>query len=117
MLNPRKAGFTVFVVAATASLFFTVNVLARAGAENHASQLQSANSHQSQETSSASSKDVFDFGFFKSKVEPIFLKERPGHARCYACHSDANRLFHLEPYRTEPRSGPRNNRDGFSGGH
>jgi YVTN family beta-propeller protein len=37
-----------------------------------------------------------DFAFYKSNVEPIFLKSRPGHARCYACHSEANRIFHLE---------------------
>ena len=28
-----------------------------------------------------------DFEFFKTRVEPIFLKKRPGHARCYVCHS------------------------------
>ena len=28
-----------------------------------------------------------DFEFFKTHVEPIFLKKRPGHARCYVCHS------------------------------
>jgi len=28
-----------------------------------------------------------DFEFFRSKVQPIFLARRPGHARCYACHS------------------------------
>lgn len=28
-----------------------------------------------------------DFEFFKTRVEPIFLKRRsPDHARCYACH-------------------------------
>ena len=37
-----------------------------------------------------------DFAFYKTNVEPIFLKERPGHARCYGCHSDANRILHLE---------------------
>jgi hypothetical protein len=26
---------------------------------------------------------------FKTRVEPIFLKKRPGHARCYVCHSGA----------------------------
>jgi hypothetical protein len=30
-----------------------------------------------------------DFEFFKTRVEPIFLKKRPSHSRCYACHSDA----------------------------
>jgi YVTN family beta-propeller protein len=58
-----------------------------------------ANSGPSQEAAQASSENRFDFDFFKSKVEPIFLKERPGHARCYVCHSDPSRLFHLEHLR------------------
>lgn len=36
------------------------------------------------------------FRFFETKVEPIFLKQRPGHARCYSCHTLSNRAFHLE---------------------
>ena len=36
------------------------------------------------------------FQAFKSRIEPIFLKNRPGHARCYDCHSEYNRNFHLE---------------------
>ena len=28
-----------------------------------------------------------DFQFFKTRVQPIFLAKRPGHARCYVCHS------------------------------
>jgi|ERR1700730_696543 len=28
-----------------------------------------------------------DYEFFKTHVEPILLKRRPGHARCYACHA------------------------------
>lgn len=27
-----------------------------------------------------------DYGFFKERVQPIFLKKRPGHARCVTCH-------------------------------
>jgi YVTN family beta-propeller protein len=38
-----------------------------------------------------------DFDYYKTVVEPIFLKERPGHARCYGCHDLASRSFHLEP--------------------
>ena len=30
-----------------------------------------------------------DFEFFKTRVEPVFLKRRPGHARCYVCHAPA----------------------------
>ncbi len=37
------------------------------------------------------------YDFFKSKVQPIFLKERPGHARCYSCHILSNRILRLEP--------------------
>lgn len=84
------------MIAVVASLLCTVQVLANAGAKHQAQQSQSASSGQSQQTASASSKDAFDFEVFKSKVEPIFLKERPGHARCYACHLDPNRIFHLE---------------------
>jgi hypothetical protein len=36
-----------------------------------------------------------DFEFFKTRVQPIFLKKRPGHARCYSCHS-AGTNFRLE---------------------
>jgi YVTN family beta-propeller protein len=39
---------------------------------------------------------TLDFQFFKTRVEPIFLKQRPGHARCYGCHILSNRSFHLE---------------------
>jgi YVTN family beta-propeller protein len=38
-----------------------------------------------------------DFETFRKRVEPIFLKQRPGHARCYSCHTLSNRVFHLEP--------------------
>jgi YVTN family beta-propeller protein len=42
------------------------------------------------------SANALDFPVFKAKIEPIFLKARPGHARCYGCHSEYNRSFHLE---------------------
>jgi hypothetical protein len=38
----------------------------------------------------AASKVSLDFEFFKTRVEPIFLEKRPGHARCYACHAGNN---------------------------
>ena len=28
-----------------------------------------------------------DYAFFRDRVQPIFLKKRPGHARCVTCHS------------------------------
>jgi len=39
--------------------------------------------------------DQVSFASFRANVEPIFLKKRPGHARCYGCHSEGNRAFHL----------------------
>jgi hypothetical protein len=30
---------------------------------------------------------TLDYAFFKERVQPIFLKKRPGHARCVACHT------------------------------
>src|SRR5258708_1321868 len=49
-----------------------------------------------QQHGSAQAPASLDFAFYKSTVEPIFLKARSGHARCYACHSEGNRIFHLE---------------------
>src|SRR5262245_47067273 len=38
-----------------------------------------------------------DYAFFKSSVEPIFLKKRPDHTRCYVCHAErSNNAFRLE---------------------
>ncbi len=40
-----------------------------------------------QKPSASTAAPSLDFEFFKTRVEPIFLKRRPGHARCYVCHS------------------------------
>jgi hypothetical protein len=38
-----------------------------------------------------------DYAFFKSSVEPIFLKKKPDHVRCYVCHAErSNNAFRLE---------------------
>src|SRR5437660_9396261 len=39
---------------------------------------------------------ALDYEFFKTRVEPIFLAERPGHARCIACHGSGTTL-RLQP--------------------
>jgi len=38
-----------------------------------------------------------DYEVFKTKVQPIFLKKRPTHARCVVCHAAANNSFRLQP--------------------
>src|SRR5215471_7237734 len=43
------------------------------------------------------SAQTLDFEVYRAKVEPIFLKKRPGHARCVACHSANNSTFRLQP--------------------
>jgi hypothetical protein len=45
---------------------------------------------------SAQPKPALDYGFYKSRVEPIFLAKKDGHTRCVVCHADANNNFHLE---------------------
>src|SRR5216684_3002398 len=40
---------------------------------------------------------ALSFEFFKTEVQPIFLKNRTEHARCYGCHILSNRIFRLEP--------------------
>ena len=44
----------------------------------------------------ASKTPTLDYEFFKTKVEPIFLKKREGHTRCYVCHEESNNSFRLE---------------------
>ena len=46
---------------------------------------------------SSASGQSLDYAYFKSRIEPIFLAKRPGHVRCYVCHSDrSNNRFKLE---------------------
>jgi hypothetical protein len=35
---------------------------------------------------------ALDYEYFKTKVQPIFMSRRPGHARCVACHVDGTPL-------------------------
>jgi hypothetical protein len=37
-----------------------------------------------------------DYEVFKTKIQPIFLAKRPGHARCIACHGSGTPL-RLQP--------------------
>jgi len=38
-----------------------------------------------------------DYELFKSSVEPMFLKKRGDHVRCYVCHAErSNNAFRLE---------------------
>lgn len=48
------------------------------------------------QSSASGDSSSLDYEFFKTRVEPIFLKKRPGHARCYVCHEEANHALHLE---------------------
>jgi hypothetical protein len=40
---------------------------------------------------------ALDFETYRSRVEPIFLKRRTGHARCVVCHEANNSAFRLLP--------------------
>src|SRR5436190_11316291 len=40
---------------------------------------------------------TLDYDYFRTQVEPIFLQQRAGHARCYVCHAErSNNAFRLE---------------------
>ena len=38
---------------------------------------------------------TLDFETYKTKVQPLLLEKRPGHARCYVCHSTGT-VFRLQ---------------------
>jgi hypothetical protein len=44
----------------------------------------------------STTKSALDFQIYRNRVEPIFLKRRGDHARCYACHSQNNSSFKLQ---------------------
>ena len=44
----------------------------------------------------AAAQSTLDYDFFKSRVQPIFLAKRPGHARCVSCHTSGTPL-RLQP--------------------
>jgi len=50
----------------------------------------------SQQPAPSGSSGSLNFDFFKTKVQPIFLAKRPGHARCIACHGGGTPL-RLQP--------------------
>lgn len=39
---------------------------------------------------------ALDYDAYKTRIEPIFLKKRPGHARCVVCHEASNNAFRLQ---------------------
>jgi hypothetical protein len=39
---------------------------------------------------------ALDYDVFKARVEPVFLRKREGHTRCYICHAESNNALHLE---------------------
>jgi hypothetical protein len=51
----------------------------------------------SQPAASSTAPAALDYGFFKAKVEPVFLAKRAGHTRCVVCHTINNAPFHLVP--------------------
>jgi hypothetical protein len=39
---------------------------------------------------------ALDYGFFKTRVQAVFLDKRPTHTRCVVCHAESNNGFRLE---------------------
>ena len=43
----------------------------------------------------AAAEQALDYEYFKTQVEPVFLKKRGDHVRCYVCHAHNNSAFKL----------------------
>ena len=48
----------------------------------------------------AASAQSLDFEFYRTRVEPIFLKKRPERTRCVVCHSSGRRAFNIQPLKS-----------------
>ena len=49
-----------------------------------------------QATAVPAADSTLDYAYYKARVEPIFLKKKPGHTRCVVCHAESNNAFKLE---------------------
>jgi hypothetical protein len=47
-------------------------------------------------TSAPTAELALDYDIYRNRIEPIFLKKRPGHGRCYVCHAESNNAFRLQ---------------------
>src|SRR6267154_3875774 len=91
----RIGVLSLLLVAAVNSLDLGAHGQAGSSAETVARKTPSA------APASSRASPALDFEFFKTKVEPIFLKKRPGHAPCYSCHVLENRAFRLQTLNPE----------------
>jgi hypothetical protein len=48
--------------------------------------------------SSMAAAQSLDFEVYRTRVEPIFSKQRAGHARCVVCHAQSNNSFKLQAW-------------------
>jgi hypothetical protein len=51
-----------------------------------------------QAVSATAAEPALDYEYYKTRVEPVFLKKRPGHARCMVCHVESNNAFRLQKF-------------------
>ncbi len=87
MRNGRAKWMVAACIAAT------IMTAAQSGA---ARKMGKASAEEESASKSTQSKPL-SFEFFKNKVQPIFLKNRAEHARCYGCHILSNRILRLQP--------------------
>jgi hypothetical protein len=82
----RRVGFLVFAY---------LVVMMHADSPRASAKSARAASQSSGAAADSAESSTLDYEFFKTRVEPIFLKKRPTHARCYVCHEEANHALKL----------------------
>ena len=50
-----------------------------------------------QPQSATKAKPTLDYDFYKTRVEPVFLKKKAGFTRCVVCHAESNNFLKFEP--------------------
>ncbi len=72
--------------------------LCAAGFLNAAGQEESKQTPSTSAAPASAEPVTLDYQFFKQMVEPIYVRKRPGHARCFQCHADPRmRIMALAP--------------------
>jgi hypothetical protein len=100
-VHPIKPSYllvaTCLFLAAAGFLSAAAQENSHAGTVSSSTSSTSSISYPSSPSFTPSSPVTLDYGFFKGYVQPIFLRKRPRHARCFLCHSEIRSPMKLQP--------------------
>src|SRR5438105_6753713 len=93
----RNAKPVLLAIAAVCGLLVTVGGGAETPSAARQATIAASPAHAQSGKSSGLVQSSLDFETYRTRIEPIFLKQRQGGVRCYDCHSVLATRLRLEP--------------------